>query len=165
MAEDFKGRVNERLYYCRLHLDWFDREVERAVLPRRVIEGALGDSAFHHLLLAYRAYLAEIASDNGLPAPALVDASGLIAALAAIGRESAEASHLNQLESSSSWLSTIIRFDRQPPQPPASSVTLVKGDIPLLQQSDRQSVRDEAEHCLTELQALIDSQRGCLEEW
>ncbi len=162
--------VNERLYYCRLHLDYLAAELLRQDTPKAILENAIGDSILFHLMLCYRAYLSEIAESYALPASDFSSARVLVEGLRAAEQESAEANELLSLEASGSWLSALFQHYRSIMSgKPATSSPQVPSESPIIYAAQQ----DEADHlglkeyegvfhALTE---LISRQRTCLEEW
>lgn len=167
MANLQRPLVNQRLYFCRLHLQWLEAQLSEQQLPRQLLERSLGESILLHLVLAYRAYLSEIAEAYAVKEQSFLNADELIAALAVAGFESAEAKELSLLESADRWLgrllmqfSGISRLDMSVKQNRSASV------ITSVEQHQEQdfSYLYLSDYFLY-LSDLIENQRSRLEEW
>ena len=100
--------VNQRLYFCRLHIDWLQQEVQLQKLPRHIVEQSLGESVLCHLVLTYRAYLIELFEAYTSSSIKLVDATELIDQLALHNMHSAEAREMQLLEVHEDWLGQML---------------------------------------------------------
>ena len=167
MSNHQRPLVNQRLYFCRLHLDWLGEQLRQQVLAKKLVEQALGESIIHHLVLAYRAYLEEIAvAYNLTPAP-FNSAGELIDALADEQQASAEAQEWLLLEEAkSSWLSALRRLHSAQSVAPAvasrrSSEAIVYTELDPAQSVDLPLL----EGFYQALHDLISRQRNQLEEW
>ena len=103
-----RAAVNQRLYLCRLHIDWLDEALQAEQLPRHIVEQALGESTLLHLTLCYRSYLREISYAYLSHAVDVESAADLVAFLQQRQLSSGEANELAALEQSSSWLSEFL---------------------------------------------------------
>ncbi len=167
MANEQRPIVNQRLYFCRLHLEYLFAELEKQRTAKVIVEQSLGESIVLHLVLTYRAYLLEIAAAYTVPLSTFCSASELMAALSHHNHPSAEAQELLALEQDG-WLHELLlryrelggarnlpRANRSPAQ------NLVVTHV------DSHQVLD-AEQCrfyLQSLSELIENQRTRLEEW
>ena len=167
MANEQRPIVNQRLYFCRLHLEYLAVELDRQQTPKVVVEQSLGESIVLHLVLAYRAYLREIAIAYAIPGAAYTTASDLIAALYQSCQQSAEAKELAALEQDG-WLCELLTrycalgsVEAEAKDRPASA-----SGITVMQIDDKQPL-DLAlcRHYLQSLNELIENQRSRLEEW
>ena len=166
MANAQRPIVNQRLYFCRLHLDWLSEQLAQQRIAKSVLQQCLGESVQFHLVLAYRAYLAEIAVAYNLSSINFADASDLAADLSAQGLESAEAKELQQLESAG-WLSELLAYHRSigplqaPVRQPRASQVISFADV------SADGVLDLAccQSYYQSLNQIIENQRERLEEW
>ena len=176
MANSQRPLVNQRLYFVRLHSDWLEAQRAAEQLPRAVVDQALGESLILHLVLAYQAYLNEVAEAYQLPASNNIRAVALVEQLAARGQSSAEAEELRSLELSDSWLSQVLKHFENLGQgelslaasPQASSNSVNKQAVELIGSSNNQSQAIDITALNTaaqSLEALIERQRTCTEEW
>lgn len=168
MSNSQRATVNERLYFCRIHLDSLRHEIAREEVGRLTLESAFAESVLLHLRRAYEAYLSEIAEAYNVSGAGFHDAAQLVASLGAASSHSAEAQECLNLESGASWLAEILDFDsaatllrsqvqQQPVQNPSHNLlaSKVSSGISL----------GELESYFNSLSALIESQRQRLEEW
>jgi Family of unknown function (DUF6586) len=172
MSVPQRAIVNQRLYFCRLHLDCLEQQLSQQVVPKHVLEQSLGESFLFHLVMTYRAYLAEIAeacsvSSSDLEA-GLTSAEHLLDLLRDNKTYCAAAEELSALESTASWLSSLlVAFHLsatgalQTP-PVAASTGIAVKQI----ESDTDTVGLRAgRNLLRLLGELIENQRLQLEEW
>jgi hypothetical protein len=163
--ENHRSTVNQRLYFAQLHLQWLSRELQNGQLPAMLVEQALGESLLFHLQRSYRAYLLEVAQTYGLYPASLDDATSFKALLDAEGKSSAEANELCALESSDSWLSMMLSESTSallPGNTTPATATIALTQLDVVKVTD---FRDSGQQYLDKLTALIESQRGQLEEW
>ena len=161
-----RAAVNQQLYFAKLHLAWLEQALDDAQLPARVVEQSLCESTVFHLNLAYRFYLAEIATAYARPCQSLECAQALEHQLTDLGFDPAELKEIQQLEVSG-WLAELLDAQQ-------SIVNGVGGAvkssspvlaIPTLQLPSGGLDASRCQSFLESLQALMDSQRGHLEEW
>lgn len=167
MNNQQRPRVNQRLYFCRLHLDWLDEQLQRQELAKQLVEQALGESIIHHLLLTYRAFLEEIAASYNLAPQSFNTASKLIDALVDDQQASAEAQEWLLLEKeSSSWLSWLKQLYGVQNVVPASNFRQSPDEIVFRELNAAQTV-DLAllEGFYQALNEVINRQRNQLQEW
>jgi hypothetical protein len=165
MANQQRALVNQRLYFCRLHLSWMQQALEQADVPAHVIEQSLAESVIFHLVTAYRLYLAEVATAYSCPCESLDNTQALMDLLALQQRESAEAREMQQLEQGG-WLQELITAfhaildgrSQSPGKKPAQG-------IPVLQVAQQALDYDRCEAFLESFHKLIENQRSRLEEW
>ena len=159
--------VNQRLYYCRLHLQWLAEQLDLQLIPKSLLLQSLGESVIYHLVLAYRAYLSEIATAYALPASSLDSAAELVMALAAKNSESAEAAELQLLEISPCWLTDLLACFQSPSVVHGAKTKL--GTATMISLTEIDSSQDlslnKFEYYLKQLNELISEQRTRLEEW
>ena len=167
MANSQRPIVNQRLYFCRLHLQWLEQQLEGEEIPRRVLEQSLGESILFHLVVAYRAYLAEIATAYTASSSAsFSDASELVAALEAQGYSSAEARELQQLEQGNSWLAELLSGYQTLGGVEQSVKSSAPQMITAFEVDASQKIDlDSASDYFQALNAVIENQRSRLEEW
>ena len=160
--------VNQRLYFCRLHVDWFSEQVDKEQVPRRIIEQSLGGSLIFHLVMAYKAYLSEIAESCSVPDAMLNDAAQLITLLENESHICAAATELSSLENSKNWLSSLLaRYEQQSSSFIDLSNTKTSSGIQLVDVDDNLGTLDvvAGKALFDSLRALIERQRIQLEEW
>jgi hypothetical protein len=160
-----RSTVNQRLYFAQLHLQWLSRELKNGQLPAMLVEQALGESLLFHLQRSYRAYLLEVAETYGLYPATLDDASSFKLLLEAEGKNSAEVNELYALEASDSWLSEMLSTATSAllpgnTTPATATIALTQVDVVVVT-----GFRDSGQGYLDKLTALIENQRGQLEEW
>lgn len=171
MAEANRAFVNQRLYFCRLHLDWFEQQLAQQVLARSVLEQSLGQSCLYHLVMAYRAYLAEIAHSVGLTETQLHNATELQRLLQQRDIRCGEADELMNLENVQSWLSELLlRYANAKTDSVLTEPTAVSSasPIPVKSVDTQHSVTvdiDTAKGLFYSLKQLIETQRAQLEQW
>lgn len=171
MSNTQRPVVNQRLYFCRLHLDWLESELSLQVLPKALLEQSLGESLLFHLVLAYRAYLLEIAQACSVQPQPLYSARQLLTVLERQEHYSGEASELAELESGPSWLSGLLGHyealdSSHSPEPSLPSAGKAAGDIPLSQLEGGEGIAiGQAREYLDALNKTIENQRLRLEEW
>ena len=157
--------VNQRLYFCRLHLGYLCEQLDKQQTARAVLEQSLGESIVLHLMLAYRAYLQEIAAAYTIPVTEFATSQALITALSDHQQQSAEAMELSALERDG-WLCDL--FARyQTLGAPASRSRSQSGSGIAVTQIEQSDTLDASlcEYYFQSLSELIDSQRARLEEW
>ncbi len=158
----YQRRVNQKLAFARWHLEWSGDWPGRS--QQRL---ALLESAVLHAVAAYRCFLSEIATDEHLlpnPAEQYHSAVSLVAAYSdyspAAVRECAN------LESRNGWLSMLLQW--------AEAVARLGDEAPapvspdLISSSGRESPvpdYDALDHCLAELEGLIERLRGDMLEY
>lgn len=157
MTEGLAGQVNGRLYAAELLL----REWERHSDTDRALEQAFCDSVVFQLAVAYRLYLREIAAACRYRGRC-DSAAAMRAGLASEGRDSAEVAVLYEAEQTGALAGLapalqLANGDAQAPREiPAEVLVREGGGRPGPQQC-----RD----WLRALRALIEAQRGQLQEW
>lgn len=165
MSNSQRAMVNERLYFCRIHLDSLRSEIEREQVVRLTLESAFSESVLLHLRRAYQAYLSEIAEAYGVSGTRFTGAAHLIAALGSGSGSSAEAQECLNLETDSSWLAEILDVENSAPHAPPQ-VQQQKPAHNLLTSSAGSTLGlDELQSYFNNLSALVESQRQRLEEW
>jgi uncharacterized damage-inducible protein DinB len=150
-----QGAVNQRLYCCRLQLDYYQQLLDQAELPISVVSCLAGEAALYHLQAAYKSYLKELAAAYNQPQLDPLSANGLAEVI-----QTAEINELASLErSSDSWLSEILNFSQSAPaekrQGVIASVTASTGNMDLTRLAS----------IFLNLQQLIERQRGLSQEW
>ena len=162
MNKQLQAATNERLYCCRLQLDWYAQQVASATLPTRIIEIACGEGLRLQIIAAYRAYLTELSATYNGPETSFSNAT----ALSAANIESAELNELLVLEAGDSWLSQLLNSAIQT-HTSHSSTPAKGGDIVLFQATSEQSSVsiDTLQHSYLSLKKLIDTHRSHSEEW
>lgn len=167
MANQHRSTVNQRLYFARLHLDWLKRELDSEQLPAMTVEQALGESLLFHLCRTYQTYLLEVAETYALFPQQLENATAFKVLLAEQGKSSAQANELAALECSGSWLSAMLQSSTSALLP--AQAVPAKGSIAVIQiESTNDAGASNTEllgSYLDKLAALIENQRGHLEEW
>lgn len=162
MANQQRPIVNQRLYFSRLHLQWLQRELAGGELAAATVEQALGESLLFHLYRCYQAYLLELAESYGLYPASIDNATSFMALLDAQGKSSAEANELCALESSNSWLAAMLASATSavlPGNSPATNATIAVVQVGAV------GFCECGQKYLDKLSALIENQRGQLEEW
>ena len=162
---DHRSTVNQRLYFCQLHLQWLKQELESGQLPAMTVEQALGESLMLHLQRSYQAYLLEVAESYGLYPANIVDAAGFKSLLDSQGKSSAEVNELYALESSDSWLSDMLSAATNVlltgnTTPAKATIALIQVDL-----ASDTNLCESGQQYLDKLTTLIESQRGQLQEW
>ena len=162
MNKQQQAATNERLYCCRLQLDWYIQQAASATLPTRIIEIACGEGLRSQLIAAYRAYLAELSVTYNGPDAIFSNAAGLNVA----NIQSAELNELLVLEATDSWLSQLLK-DAPRSHSDRSNKPAKGGDIALFQAPAEQSSLsiDALQHSYLSLKKLIDTHRSHSEEW
>ncbi|MGK0440801.1 MAG: hypothetical protein ACJA0N_000596 [Pseudohongiellaceae bacterium] len=149
------GEVNQRLYCCRLQLDYYQQLVAQADLPVSVIYCLAGESSLHHLKALYYAYLKEIAANYNQPQLTPQSAIALTDHI-----QTAEVEELSSLESTDgSWLSELLQC-RQ-----SEAVTRHPGVIMSSVAADTALDVNVLRLTLDELKLLISRQRELTQEW
>lgn len=164
MAISPQAAVNERGYFCRLQLQAYRLLLDQQSAPRQVVERAIGESVLFHLRQLYRCYLQELAAVYQGPARDYLDLADVVSTLGRQGVVAAEFVQLQQLEADSdSWLAQILLDDDVVAPQPVRQSSVIK----LRQLDSRQDVfaLDGLQLMFAQLQALIDQQRGQLQEW
>lgn len=157
-----RAATNERLYCCRLQLDWYAQQIDSGLLAPRIVEMACGEGLKSQLITAYRSYLTELCATYNWPT---TDAKSAIYLNDKVS-DSAELGELLVLETKHSWLSKLLdESDRSlisEASSPASG-----GDIQLFQAPSQQSVLsiDKLRNSYLSLKNLIDTHRSHSEEW
>lgn len=165
MANSQRPTVNQQLYFCRLHIDWLSQELDKDILPKAIVEGALGKSTILQLQATYRCYLKEIGEAYNAPDNNYQSAQHLIEVLKGLGLESSEASELFDLESND-WLHELIGF-RQHAIVTASKQSLPRVDYIAVIQNEVELITslNSCKNIFHALSQLIENQRTRLEEW
>ena len=172
MANPYRSLVNQRLYFCSLHIEWLGDQIADQAIARAVAEQALGESIVFHLIQAYQCYLSEIASSYSIDADNLQTAEQLVGLLAGNKQSSAEAQELLACEAPESWLGKLIQqhhmlgsvqMSNQTPNTkrslPSAMISAVEVDATLDFSLER------LQTYLKNLKAIIENQRSRLEEW
>jgi hypothetical protein len=167
MANSYRPIVNQRLYFCRLHLQMLAEQLAEQQVAKPVLEQALGESVLFHLVLTYRAYMAEIALAYAVDLQPPENAGQLITLLADQGYESAEAQELLAVESDGLWLGELLQqySELGPVQAnirPRTAATLISATESASSWGFSLSVLQSYFDALSE---IIDNQRARLEEW
>ena len=169
MANAQRPIVNQRLYFCRLHLDWLSQELAREDLPQSVLEQSLGESLLFHLMMAYRAYLQEIAVAYSTPVHDVHNAQQLLTRLESNGYTSAEASELKGLEEAESWLAELFQRYRSVGSLQRAAAVIRPQSLAREQHCTEGTTgpltNTECQGYFQALTAVIDNQRSRLEEW
>lgn len=163
MSNQQRAVVNQRLYFCQLHLGWLEAQLLKQDIPLRVVEQSLGESMLFHLVLCYRAYLSEVATAYGYPVDNLTHAGQLIDHLSVQQLRSGEAIELSGLELSDSWLSALLsQYEQLGPVNLALSSTDIKTiSVSPVLELDSNVLRNY----FNLLNEVIENQRTRLEEW
>lgn len=167
MANPLTAKVNQRLYFSQLHLQWMQRAIDEQQIPRHIVDQAMGESVVLHLMTTYRYYLSELAQAYGLSGESPGSAAQCATILAAAGKTSAECEELIALEEADSWLASLAQL--------YGRLDSVEGHVASAQ-APQASLRvhsvDDTPLALAPLiaiyealKALIDNQRTRLEEW
>ena len=166
MANSQRPVVNQRLYFCCLHLQWLQQQLAEQDVPKLVLEQSLGESTILHLAMAYRAYLTEIAiAYTSSTLSSFDNASALLEFLEAQGYESAEAKELQQLEQGGWLAELLVRYHRLGNEIRAAKPAAVQSIAVAELDSSGAISLDSLSHCFQQLGAVIDNQRARLEEW
>jgi len=157
--------VNQRLYFCRLHLKWMEQALEAGEITRHIVEQSFSESVLFHLVMAYRVYLAEIATAYGSACDHLDDVTALQQLLAQQQLESAEASEIAELQESG-WLQHLLfAYESIPTMGSQAQSSLKPEVIPVTQLQQPVIGLDQYKSLLESLEKLIENQRNRLEEW
>lgn len=157
--------VNQRLYYCRLHIKWMEQALEKGEITRNVIEQSLSESVLFHLVKTYQCYLAEIATAYGSPCDCLGDVTSLDQLLSQQQLESAEAREISELEASG-WLRELLEaYKAIPTATSATKSPLNPQTIPTIQVQQSSAGLEQSRFLLESMEGLIENQRDRLEEW
>ncbi|MFA7553614.1 MAG: DUF6586 family protein [Spongiibacteraceae bacterium] len=167
MNNDQRPVVNQRLYFCRLHLQWLSEQLQQQILPQGLLNQCLGESVLLHLVMAYRAYLVEIAAAYSIDTAPITDVQALIAKLEANGKESAEAKELLQLTLPGQWLSDLLeKYQAIGPVSVAINKPGLGQFIAVREIDSSPSINwDCLQSWLEQLNQVIANQRARLEEW
>jgi hypothetical protein len=166
MAASPTAIVNQRLYYCRLHLDWLS-VITRDADSSPAAFYAAEESLVYHLIMAYQAYLEELADKFGCIDLHAATAVELAAKIVDQGYRPSELGQLLVLETSpDSWLSTLqacyqgrATIDFNPATPNAEiNIISINNELGGKVKADCKNIFDS-------LKSLIDSQRETTEEW
>lgn len=151
-------RVIQKLMFARWHLDWASQWAPHAHQHKALLE-----STVLHTVAAYRCFLAEIAVDEHLAPNQLQDNIVSAATLATAYSDYLPAAvrECANLEAQASWLKDLLqwgeavgRLDEQLPTP--ASPDLITSSGSTFAAADRSGL----DHCLTQLEQLIDRLRG-----
>ena len=160
--------VNQRLYFCRLHIDWLEQKLQQQDLPKHVLQQSLGESIIFHLVLAYQAYLSELYQAYTTLSCAVLSAHELIGQLGQKNMQSAEARECLLLESNEQWLGQLLeqfqtlgpvetkRVSNTAPQ----SIAFSEVDI-----NDPSFNVQRLKSYLDHLNTLINNHRSHIQEW
>lgn len=169
MDNIFRSDVNQRLYFCKLHLQWLEEQLLSEQVAKSVLEQALGESIVSHLVLAYRCYLSELAYAYSVNITGLKSAKALNDALAEQRYVSAEANELLAKESSDQWLGELIsRYNGLGEVQGQAEYTQKRGStlIAALHVDEFSPYSfDALQGYFTQLSDIIENQRSRLEEW
>lgn len=154
--------VNQRLFHFHLQLKGGQSSPE--LLSAQV------ESLCFHLVLAYRAYLYELAANYLLDKSAVESAISLQQMLRSRQMESGEVNYLVQLEQQhGSWLFELLNSYRKIQQPPPAPAASSKGDINLFTIADNEVEGLPTLQAVTAFGAaltdLIEQQRSGFDEW
>ena len=108
MIADYKARVNQKLYFARLHIELLQQEHAKHSHPRHVLDESIGESIVFHLVGAYRAYLQELAANYSVKAAGIDSLQALLLRFDEANLIAAELNELKVLEESESWLSSLM---------------------------------------------------------
>lgn len=157
--------VNQRLYYCRLHVKWMEQALEKGEIARNVIEQSFSESVLFHLVKTYQCYLAEIATAYGAPCEYLGDVMALEQLLSQQQLESAEAREIAEL-ASSGWLGELLEtYQAIPAAVSATKSSFSPQAIPAVQVQQSSAGLERSRFLLESMEKLIENQRDRLEEW
>ena len=160
-----RALVNQRLYFCRLHLKWMQEALEKKDIPGNVVEQSLAESVLFHLVQAYRLYLAEIATAYNSPCETLNSISELNELLSKQQQASAEAHEIAQQEASG-WLATLLSaYEAIPAAAASPKPGAVPQQIPVTQLQTSVLNYEQCKILLQSMESLIENQRSRLEEW
>lgn len=169
MANPERANVNQRLYFASLHLQCMRDLLAQQQVPGAVVERALGESVVNHLIVAYRAYLRELAAAYLLPDANADSAQQLSQLLANAGKQSAECAELLALEQSDTWLSDLQRAYAGLGTAVSAGTGAARGSaggaISLQQREHSVYELQTLEQMHRQLHAVIENQRTRLEEW
>ncbi|MGK0500271.1 MAG: hypothetical protein ACJAYG_001920 [Oceanicoccus sp.] len=172
MANSQSRIVNQRLYFCRLHLQWLDQQLQLQMLPKALLEQSLAESALFHLQMAYRAYLLEIAEAYNLKPDSIKSVEQLMACIGEQQLRSAEAYEIEQLaQQAESWLSSMLQVYAQLDEDSVSLPQQGYQQANMINISPVQAVgscelsAELVHNCHQQLTALIENQRLRLQEW
>ena len=166
MENPQRPTVNQRLYYCRLHLKWMQQVLEQGEIAKKVIEQSFAESTLFHLVTAYQCYLAEIATAYGSPCEHLEDVETLEQLLSQQQLESAEAREIAEL-AEGGWLKDLLTAygSISTASVTAKSPLNHPEAIPAVQLEQSSKGFEQCRLLLDSLQGLIENQRDRLEEW
>jgi hypothetical protein len=145
------------------------RELDSKQLPAQLVEQALGESLLFHLRQCYQSYLLEVAESYNLFPAKLENAISFKALLDEQGRNCAQVNELIALETSNSWLSAMLQAPTsailpthaRPAHDTIAAVQIENADP----EGPNNGLLARGKLYLAALEALIDNQRGQLEEW
>ncbi len=168
MTNPQRASVNQRLYFCRLHLDMLQNELKSEQIPKHILEQSLGESILLHLVLTYRAYLREICYAYTSRTGQFNNVHSLEVFISAQGQRSAEVEELLNLENGSSWLSKLLwEFENLESEESAvakpSKVNLIS--IRVEDEADQLLSFDALHATYQHLATIIENQRSTMEEW
>ena len=166
MTNSVSELVNERIYCCRLQLEYYRQLLLDAKLPVQLIERFAGEALIFHLRSLYRCYLVELALSYQGPERDFENAQALSVTMQDLNVTAAEIKELVVLEEdSNSWLSRLLMAPLMSYQPIKRQVS--SSGIPVLQVSSAQKVMnaDFLATALDTLVAIIESQRSLSQEW
>ncbi len=156
-------RVIQKQMFARWHLDWAKQWPQQSQQ-----RAALLESAVLHTVAAYHCFLAEIAADEHQLPKQLPSNIGSAAALAAGYSDFLPAAvrECANLEAQAGWLADLLqwaqavaRLDEELPVP--VSPDLISSSGPASQAADCEGL----DHCLAQLEQLIDRLRGDMLEY
>lgn len=168
MANTYRSLVNQRLYFCSLHIEWLNDQIAHQKIAKSVAEQALGESIVFHLIQAYQNYLSEIASSYSIEVDGLQNAEQLVDLLTTNKQSSAEAQELLACEAEGSWLGELIQQYRtigpiqSPKIKPLRSSTMISAlEVDTTLDFNVERLTDYFKN----LTGIVENQRSRLEEW
>jgi hypothetical protein len=167
MANAYRSEVNQRLYFCRLHIESLATLLKEQQIAKSVLEQAFGESVLSHLVLTYRTYLAELALAYAVDCKPPESASQLVDILSKEGHVSAEAKELVALEEQGRWLDSMLQQYHSIGSILSSVKPRASGNFIASSSADDTSVYTlpGLQSYFDHLSELIDNQRTRLEEW
>jgi len=168
MLVDYKARVNQKLYFARIHIDLLQQELTSELRPKHVVEEAIGESTVFHLIGVYLTWLKELAANYSVPAEGIQSLKDLVEGFTAQNLVTAELNELKVLEETDSWLRALLGAYYkiwQVMQELKGQSSLDSG-IPIRQISESQEI--DLKTCANwheELSSLIERGRGTMYEW
>ncbi len=174
MASVYISRTNQKLYFCRLHLDQLKSAEHSAGWSKHALVESYMESVLFHLACAYSSFLREIAEVYRISPENVDTLEQLEQALSDQGLEAPEAKELVQLASSDSWLSQLLAAYQacwtaeereQAQRSPHASLSEIHVVQVNPDHTEECEVIEQLEQWLVAFRELVERHRESMKEW